>query len=364
MTVTRFDTAPLPRVRRTAEGYLRGEAVVTRTGVFRYINADGTERRELRHPDDILQEDSLGSMKMIPVTIDHPREIVGSGNAASLQVGMTGETVRADGSQIVASLTITSAAGIAAVQRGDQQLSLGYHLDLEEEAGTYEGEAYTHRQRNVRYNHLALVRKARAGDAARLNLDGAAILSKESEMTDKTMARVAIRGLHYDAEPEVERHLVDLNTQITRMDGEAATAAAALTKATAERDEHKARADKAEADLAEARSDAAIEKRVAARLALDGKAKALFPAIKLDGKSTQAVMIEALAHVHKGLNLDGKSTDYIEARFDAAVEARAKAAPGADALAPRYDGVTHNDAEAEGAAWQRANADLNAWRNQ
>lgn len=363
MTLTRFDTAPLPRVRRAPEGYLIGEAVVTRTGVFTYLNADGSLRKELRHPDDIHQPESLGSMKLIPITIDHPREAVTADNADELRVGSVAGPGRIDGRHIVAELRIDK-KGIDAVQRGDQQLSLGYHLDLEEEAGTYEGEAYTHRQRNVRYNHLALVRKARAGDAARLNLDGAAILSEESEMTDKTMARVSIRGLHYDAEPEVERHLADLTAQITRLDSEAATAASALTKATAERDEHKARTDKAEAELAEARSDAAIEKRVAARLALDGKAKALFPEIRLDGKSTQAVMIEALAHVHKGLNLDGKSADYIEARFDAAVEARAKAAPGADALAPRYDGVTHNDAEAEGAAWQKANADLNAWRNQ
>lgn len=363
--VTRFDTAPLPRVRKTPEGYLRGEAIVTRTGVFTYVNADGTERRELRHPDDILHEDSLGTMKMIPVTIDHPRELVGAGNASSLQVGMTGETVRVDGQHIVASLTITSEQGIQAIRRGDQQLSLGYHLDLEEEAGIHEGEAYTHRQRNVRYNHLALVRKARAGDAARLNLDGAAILSEESDMTDKTMARVTIRGLNYDAAPEVEHHVAELNAQITRMDGEARTAASTITKLTAERDEHQARADKAEKDLAEARSDAAIERRVAARLALDGKAKALFPAIKLDGKSTRAVMVEALGHVHKGLNLDAKSDDYIEARFDAAVEAKAKpGAGGAEALSPRFDGVTHSDAEGESAALAAANARHNAWRTQ
>ena len=58
----------------TDEGYIRAHAVVTRTGVFLYKNADGSTRRELRHPDDVWNEDSIATMDLIPVTNGHPSE--------------------------------------------------------------------------------------------------------------------------------------------------------------------------------------------------------------------------------------------------------------------------------------------------
>lgn len=60
---------------------------------------------------------------------------------------------------------------IEAIKRGKQELSLGYTLDVIEELGIYNGEKYTHRQKNVDYNHLALVNQGRAGRTARVNLD-------------------------------------------------------------------------------------------------------------------------------------------------------------------------------------------------
>jgi hypothetical protein len=41
----RFDSVRLPKMTKTKEGYLRGEAVVSRTGVFKYRNADGCAPR-------------------------------------------------------------------------------------------------------------------------------------------------------------------------------------------------------------------------------------------------------------------------------------------------------------------------------
>ena len=51
-------------------------------------------------------------------------------------------------------------------------MSLGYNLDLEETPGVWEGQPYDVIQRNIVINHLALVMEARAGDQARLNIDG------------------------------------------------------------------------------------------------------------------------------------------------------------------------------------------------
>lgn len=75
----------------TEEGFIKARAIVTRTGVFLYKNADGTIRKELRHPDDVWQLDSLESMKMIPIVNGHPTErLVTSENAKRLSIGFTG----------------------------------------------------------------------------------------------------------------------------------------------------------------------------------------------------------------------------------------------------------------------------------
>ena len=55
---------------------------------------------------------------------------------------------------------------------GLKELSLGYNLDLDETPGVWNGQRYDAVQKNIRINHLALVREARAGEQARLNLDG------------------------------------------------------------------------------------------------------------------------------------------------------------------------------------------------
>ena len=43
---------------------------------------------------------------------------------------------------------------------------------MEEAPREWQGQPYDAIQRNIRVNHLALVEKARAGDSARLNIDG------------------------------------------------------------------------------------------------------------------------------------------------------------------------------------------------
>ena len=55
---------------------------------------------------------------------------------------------------------------------GLKELSLGYNLTLDETPGEWNGQHYDAIQRDIRINHLALGREARAGEQARLNIDG------------------------------------------------------------------------------------------------------------------------------------------------------------------------------------------------
>jgi len=171
-TVKRFDINSLDFMHEDVNGFLKGDGVVTRIGVFTYVNPDGTLRKELRHPDDVLRIDSLNTMRMIPITDGHPMDLVTPQNAKSLSVGNVGENIRPDGSHVVASVLINDANMIDKVHAGQKALSLGYRVDLVEEAGEYDGVRYDFRQTNVRYNHLAIVNTARAGNGAKLKFDG------------------------------------------------------------------------------------------------------------------------------------------------------------------------------------------------
>jgi hypothetical protein len=174
----------------TNEGYIKANAIVTRTGVFLYKNPDGTIRKELRHPDEVFKVDSLDSMKMIPVTNGHPQErLVSAENAKRLAIGYTGETITQDGEFVLSNLMITDLASIKDVtERKRKELSLGYTVDLIPEEGSYNGQPYNFRQTNIKYNHLSIVDNARAGSEARIALDSfdaEEILIEEANMAKR-----------------------------------------------------------------------------------------------------------------------------------------------------------------------------------
>jgi hypothetical protein len=163
----------LPKVQYTKEGYIEGYVVVTRTGVFPYLNLNGTFRGELRHPDEVFKQESINSLETIPITIEHPTELLNIENASKYQVGTTGQIFEISDNKIIVSIKITSKAAIEAIKSGKMELSLGYQFDLEAESGEYNGESYDAKQCNIRYNHLAIVKSARAGHTARFRLDSA-----------------------------------------------------------------------------------------------------------------------------------------------------------------------------------------------
>ena len=169
----RFDTIQFPKMHATKEGYLRGKATVTRVGVFDYGLT-----KELRHPDEVFKTDSLKTLKMIPVTNDHPDDMVNPSNASKYQVGYTGEHYDVISNAVIVTLTVTDKATIDQIKAGKHQVSMGYNCDILEEKGRFDEVDYTHKQKNIVYNHLAIVNRGRAGSDIRLRFDSA-LVSKE-----------------------------------------------------------------------------------------------------------------------------------------------------------------------------------------
>lgn len=165
----RYDSIPLGETYFTPEGYLIDHPILTRVGIFEYKNPDGSIRRELRLPEEVFAPESLASYKGKPVILTHEAGMIDSDNVQQEQIGTILSEGMQDGDNVRAQIIIHDARKL---DYGLRELSLGYSLDLEEVPGEWQGQPYDAIQRNIRVNHLALVEKARAGDSARLNIDG------------------------------------------------------------------------------------------------------------------------------------------------------------------------------------------------
>jgi len=168
--VIRLDSMPVGKATFTPEGYLEDKPILTTTGIFEYGNPDGSIRRELRLPEDVFDKESLESYKGKPIIITHDAGLVTKDNVHRYQIGTILSEGMRSGNDVRADIIVHDTDKMKDCKL--KELSLGYNLELDETPGVWRGEHYDAIQRNIRVNHLALVREARAGESARLNLDG------------------------------------------------------------------------------------------------------------------------------------------------------------------------------------------------
>jgi uncharacterized protein len=176
MTITegvrRFDIGQITSIEKTPQGFLKVPGFATRVGVFAYRDQSGSVRRELRHPDDVFAPESLATLKNAPVTQEHPPVMLTPENVKQFIKGYTTDRVEVNRDLVETDLIIADSELIQAVeQKQARELSCGYLADLVEEEGTFNGNPYDCRQKNIRYNHLAVVRGGRGGPEVRLRMD-------------------------------------------------------------------------------------------------------------------------------------------------------------------------------------------------
>jgi len=340
--------------KKTDEGFLTGRAIVTSVGVFTYLNADGTVTRELRLPEEVFAGESLDSMKMKPLANDHPQEKITADNAKIYQVGnlgnnpsnyvdswadMTGRSSPySDGFHVAIDLTVTDAETIADVEAGKTALSMGYTCDFEPApaGAVWCGIAYDGIQRNIRYNHCAIVDRARAGDAARIRMDSAdAVQIYQSGSSPKTnpevgkmgMRKITLDSVEYEGDEKLCQSYVDQKNRADSAEKALAQLKADQAKTISslegERDAMKDRADKAEKELKEAKDNAADSKKineaVNAKMMLIDAATRAGVQVKEDMADID-IKKAVITAVYPNVKLDGKDEVYVSARFDAAVE--------------------------------------------
>lgn len=318
----RFDTAVI-KATRNDDGFIYDSPIVTRTGVFPYRNPDGSIRYELRLPEEVFSQDSLDTLRGIPITNGH----VGKANSKNTRgnIGAVLGNARQDNDNLIADIVIHNPS---IVDAGNKELSCGYECELEETSGIFNGQRYDCIQRNIRYNHLAVVGKGRAGNA-RLNLDAADAAFFEPEVKENDMVKLRLdNGIEYDVVPEVvaafnkiRQDLDDTKAAKDKADAEKDNALAELQKL------QEAQPEIVKAALAEAKK----------RIALEAKAKEQGVDVKQDA-ADRDIKIAVIQKIRQdGADLSDKSDAYIDAAFDIALADNVNMKAKQDAAKQRAD---------------------------
>ena len=244
LTVFRIDHGEVGAIERTDQGFLRADGYASRVGVLTYVLPDGTIRRELRHPDDVTHPDSLATLIGVPVTDEHPPVMVTSKNAKTYSSGFTGDSVQMQGEKIAVPLTVTDAALIDRIDSGTQrELSCGYNCELVMGPGTWRGQEYDARQTHIRYNHLAVVRRGRAGPDVRLRLDAAEQVDNDETEDPSAMATPEMYDALKKSHDKLQTEFDELKKDIKKRDEELDAAKKDRRKAEEERDSWKDKHD-------------------------------------------------------------------------------------------------------------------------
>lgn len=343
MSVQRIDRGELQKPTKMANGWLRVDGKLTRTGVFAYRTSDGKVRRELRLPEEVFHADALKSFGLVPVTDEHPPVFLDSSNTKDFARGAVSAAPRKDGTFVVGELLVTDAALIAKLEGGTaREISCGYNCDLEEKPGvTEDGDRYDAIQRNIRGNHVAIVQKGRAGPEARVRMDGVGeeidtphdrVLSispqnppspDRADQKGHSPMKIRIDGVDYEVSTE---QTVQAFARLEKQHADALAASESKTKvALAENEKLQAKLDEATESLKKKDAEIAelpkkLSEKLTARAELEAKArKVLGPKAKLDADDAK-LRLTVIQKINPTFKADGKSEAYIEARFDAALE--------------------------------------------
>lgn len=168
----RFDRGYIRKAEVTPEGFFRGEANYCRDGVLVYRSPNGTERRELRLPEE--NKRALADFGFKPITIEHPPVLLNASNAKNFAIGQTDSTTFYDPRSgfVRGVISVFDSDAIADIRDGKrQEISIGYQCSIDPTPGEWRGQRYDAIQRNLRINHIALTQKGRAGADVRVLLD-------------------------------------------------------------------------------------------------------------------------------------------------------------------------------------------------
>ena len=127
----------------------------------------GKVYRLLRHPDEIRR--GAATSHNVPLLANHVPHNADQHDGDNT-VGTVGSEAKYEHPYLYNSLAVWSRDGRGLIDSGSQkELSSAYGYDADMTPGTYEGEPYDGVMRNMKWNHVCLVKKGRAGSDVALD---------------------------------------------------------------------------------------------------------------------------------------------------------------------------------------------------
>jgi uncharacterized protein len=379
----RFDRTTSNKVTKTKDGFLRAETHVAKVGILKYRLLDGTVRSEYVPPETLFDSESMETLKLIPVVMEHAgMQKINVKNAKQHQIGTTGETVKADSAAFLdASMVVTDEKSIEQIEQGSNEISCCYDAVLIEKPGSFNGEPYTHVQTKRVYNHISFTKRGRAGSDIALRFDSLSSDDgvEEVENFDGGPGSGKHKAAYHKFHNEGPQHMTKEEFQLARehakrikdddseqkikdahnerfeskMDSNISTSKKekrmnkilingieyevpaevkvafdslnsdmVKVKADAEKSKGEKDAVQAKYDSTVAEMPAKINAGIQERITLLKTAEKILPKeTKLDSMDNAAIRKEIIKIKLPKISLDGKSEEYVQACFDSAIEA-------------------------------------------
>lgn len=207
----------------------------------------------------------------------------------------------------------------------ERELSCGYTVTLDETPGEWQGQKYDAVQRQIKYNHIAIVKAGRAGPHARLNMDSSQICEDETEDI-KPMPKIRLdNSCEYEVPQEViaaieqyRKDQADFATKVASFETQATDLQKRLDTTEAERDTLKAEVTKLDTAIKAKDQEHAdsLNSKVAERVSLLNIATT-HKVEKADSMTDKEIKLAVIKAVRgDGMDLTTKSDEYIAAAFD------------------------------------------------
>lgn len=173
-------------IRTTDEGYLIIPANFARTGIYDYREKGWGFL--YRDPAEVFDSESMNTLIGKSITIEHPEEPVNPDNWKNLEVGQALSAFES-GIFLAGDIIIKDKKTIDFIKDSIKQgkpleLSCGYDAIITEDKGTFDGKPYDGQQKSIRYNHIAIVPKGRAGSEVKLLIDSIGVKRMKVKFND------------------------------------------------------------------------------------------------------------------------------------------------------------------------------------
>jgi len=322
--------------------------------------------RILRSKEEVFSKKSLASFTNKPITQGHPIEgIVTPKNIKQVQVGFTtNEPIEVNGI-VTGNLIVQDENAIQSVLIGKDQISAGYTADVEWKQGVHPvfGK-YDGVQKNIRVNHIAIVRAGRAGSTVRIND------AKETQM-EKTLTINGVEMTFTDEQFEAVESLVtknkELSDSIEAKDADLLKKEEELVlKETAfndQKEEFSKVSGELEAEKALKLTAEQLDGLVAKRINLVDSARSLDKEIEATGKTDKELKELCIKKVlGDSFDLTDKEDSFIDGVFETILNQKAETKES-DTLAKTLVDTEEDKETKQTAAEKYSEATRSAWQN-